>query len=83
MGNALQLRAAGTAITTDLKNQFYTDIAQQYGKMLRLVIMFSADQITADSLTSSEDSFAKFEHANFAVRHILKDVSDGEIDYDY
>jgi hypothetical protein len=83
MGNALQLRAAATAISTDLANQFYTDIAQQYGKMLRLVIMFSADQITADSLTSSENSFAKFEHANYALRHFLKDVSNGEVDYDY
>jgi hypothetical protein len=45
--------------------------------------MFSADQITADSLTSSENSFAKFEHANYALRHFLKDVSDGQVDYDY
>jgi hypothetical protein len=54
MGNSLKFRQAFTDITNDIKNQFYTDIAQQYGKIIRLVLDFSADDLTAASLSSSQ-----------------------------
>jgi hypothetical protein len=54
MGNSLKFRQAFTDITNDIKNQFYTDIAQQYGKIIRLTLDFSADDLTAASLSSSQ-----------------------------
>ncbi|CDW87218.1 UNKNOWN [Stylonychia lemnae] len=54
MGNSLKLRQAITDINNDIKNQFYTDIAQQYGKIIRLILDFSADDLTAASLSSSQ-----------------------------
>jgi hypothetical protein len=54
MGNSLKFRQAFTDISNDNKNQFYTDIAQQYGKIIRLVLDFSADDLTAASLSSSQ-----------------------------
>ena len=54
MGNSLKFKQAFDDIESDIENQFYTDIALQYGKILKLILDFSADDLTAASLSSSQ-----------------------------
>lgn len=54
MGNSLKFRQALQDIENDKKNQFYVDIAQQYGKIIRLIFEFDASDIAASSLNSNQ-----------------------------
>ena len=40
MGNALSFKSIFTEIEQDQKNQYYTDIAYQYGRLIRKVFDF-------------------------------------------
>ena len=40
MGRSLQFKSIFDAINDDIKNQYYVDIANQYGRMIRVVFLF-------------------------------------------
>jgi hypothetical protein len=48
MGRALQFKSIFDTIQDDLENQYYVDIANQYGRLIR--IMFDFEPSTAASL---------------------------------
>ena len=50
MGNALSFKSIYTEIQDDLTNQYYADIAYQYGRLIRII--FDFDPITSESLSS-------------------------------
>jgi uncharacterized protein YfaP (DUF2135 family) len=53
MGNSLKIRQALTDIENNNKNQFYVDNAQQYGKIIRVIIDFDASQVAASQTSST------------------------------
>lgn len=61
MGNALRFRQIFNEIQDDMNNQYYADIAQQYGRMIRII--FDFDPLTTASFTSEDisKSFAMFD----------------------
>eukprot|EP00347_Sterkiella_histriomuscorum_P005546 403356198 len=75
MGNSLKFKQAMDDINNDFKNQFYTDIAQQYGKILRLTLDFSADDLSAASLSSSEEQMRQIQTDNPVFQYILNNVN--------
>jgi hypothetical protein len=56
MGNALAFNNAIAQINSNNANQFYVDNAQQYGKIIGLIIEFSYSQI-ASSLTTDTGTY--------------------------
>lgn len=51
MGRALQFKSIFDAINDNLKNQYYVDIANQYGRMVRIIFDFEPE--VASSLLSA------------------------------
>lgn len=55
MGRALQFKSIFDTIQDDLKNQYYVDIANQYGRLIR--IMFDFEPSTGASLDAFKQMF--------------------------
>jgi hypothetical protein len=55
MGRALQFKSIFDTIQDDLKNQYYVDIANQYGRLIR--IMFDFEPSTGATLDAFKQKF--------------------------
>ena len=53
MGNSLSFKSIFNEIQDDMSNQYYADIAYQYGRLIRLI--FDFDPVSLSSLLASDD----------------------------
>lgn len=49
MGNALKFQSIFKEIMDDIKNQYYADIANQYGRMVRIIFL-DFEKLQADGI---------------------------------
>ena len=54
MGNALKFQSIFTSITNDVQNQYYADIANQYGRLINVIFNFQPVSSSGFSLGDFE-----------------------------
>lgn len=64
MGSALKFKSIFDEISADVKNQNYADIANQYGRMIRIMIDF-------DPMTSSALEKTSMDLENYLLEDML------------
>ena len=63
MGNALKLKQALEDIANDQKNQYYVDIALQWGKIIYLVTSFDSSDLA--SISQNKEQYNHFKNVMF------------------
>ncbi len=74
MGRSLQFKSIFDAIQNDIKNQYYVDIANQYGRMVRVIFDFQPE--VASSLIAAGLSGMTFNKTEF--NNYLESSATGE-----